>query len=60
MKNKTIGRICEGVTLASCVGLFLTVGAVENFSVSLGRGLLIIALCAGVAAVAVAVGCKEG
>ena len=49
----------EIAILLACVAGFLTVGAVENFSITLGRGLLIIGGCAIVGAVATVMGCRE-
>lgn len=49
----------EIAILLACVGGFLTVGAVENFSIGIGRGLLIIGGCAIVGAVATVMGCRE-
>lgn len=60
MKRKIKNRICEAATLLGSAGVFLTVGAVENFSIALGRGAVIMALCAAAAIAAVCVGCKEG
>lgn len=59
MRNKMISRICEAAALLGSVGVFLTVGAVENFSIALSRGVVIMALCAALAIAAVCVGCKE-
>ena len=60
MNHKIKGRICETAALLGAVGVFLTVGAVENFSITLSRGAVIMALCAALAIAAVCVGCKEG
>ena len=59
MKRKIKGCICEAAALLGSVGVFLTVGAVENFSIALGRGAVITALFAALAITAVCVGCKE-
>ena len=59
MNRKIKGRICEAAALLGAVGVFLTVGAVENFSIALGRGAVIMAFCAGLSIAAVCVGCKE-
>ena len=60
MKRKIKGRICEAAALLGSVGVFLTVGAVENFSITLGRGAVITALFVALVIAAVCVGCKEG
>lgn len=60
MNRKIKGRICEAAALLGSVGVFLTVGAVENFSISLRTGAGIMAICAALAIAAVCVGCKEG
>jgi len=60
VNRKIKGRICEAAALLGSVGVFLTVGAVENFSIALSRGAVIMALCAGLSIAAVCVGCKEG
>ena len=59
MKRKIKNRICEAAALLGSVGVFLTVGAVENFSIALSRGAVIMALFAALAITAVCVGCKE-
>lgn len=59
MKRKIKGRICEAAALLGSVGVFLTVGAVENFSITLSCGAVITALFAALAIAAVCVGCKE-
>lgn len=60
MKRKIKNRICEAAALLGSVGVFLTVGAVENFSITLSRGAVITTLFAALAIAAVYVGCKEG
>lgn len=60
MNRKIKNRICETAALLGSVGVFLTVSAVENFSIALGDGAVIMALCAAQAIAAVCVGCKEG
>lgn len=57
--KKIKANVYEIVILLACVGGFLAVGAVENFSISIGRGLLIIGGCAIVGAAATVMGCHE-
>lgn len=59
MKHKIKGGIIEAAMSISLAGVFLTVGAVENFSISIGRGAVIVTLCAALAIAAVCAGCKE-
>ena len=60
MKHKIKNRICEAAALLGAVGVFLAVGAVENFTISLRTGAGIMAAFAAMAVTAVYVGCKEG
>lgn len=60
MKKKRIkDRICEATILLAMAGMFLTVGAVENFSISLGKGILISGVFIISAAAAAVIGCME-
>ncbi len=59
MNRKIKNRVCEAAALLGSVGVFLTVGAVENFSISLGTGAGVMAVFAALAVAAVCVGCKE-
>lgn len=56
MKRRTKEVICEGLLLLSAVGLFVTVGAVENFSIGLATGGILLVVCAAFATVAVIFG----
>lgn len=60
MKRKKKSGICEGVIVASAAALFVTVGAVENFSISIGQGIIAGIVCAAVGALAVLLGNMEG
>lgn len=59
MKQKIKYRICEISVAVSMIGIFLTVGALENFSISVGEFLAIGGAFAAIGFAAVVFGCWE-
>ena len=60
MKRKIKAGVCRYVIIAALVALYLIVGGMEHFQISLGAGALACLGCFGAAGVAAFVGCKEG
>lgn len=52
--------ICRYVIIAALVALYLIVGGMEHFQISLCAGVLGMAACFAVGGAAAVVGCKEG
>lgn len=58
MKRKIKGYICRYVIIAAIVALYMIVGGMEHFQISLGAGVLGMAACFAVGGAAALVGCK--
>lgn len=58
MKAKNIARVCKAVIIAALVALYLIVGGMEHFQISIGTGILAAVICFAVGGIAAVVGCK--
>lgn len=59
MKRKIKEGIYEAIIIAAMAGVFLAVGAVESFSISIGRGIALVSIFTAAGAFAVVAACKE-